>query len=84
MKLGSFNVRGLGSVVKKEEVRKLLVLNKLDFVCIQETKMEEFSGEIGKGIWGREGFCWCAENSSGRSGGILSFWDGNKFLRSSQ
>jgi exonuclease III len=36
----SFNVRGLGSSVKRRKVRDLVQAEKLDFLAIQETKME--------------------------------------------
>lgn len=43
MKIGSFNIRGLGSRVKKDEVFDFFTKNELDICCIQETKLEVFS-----------------------------------------
>lgn len=40
MRLCSYNIRGLGGAAKKQEVRKLIVKQKLDLLCLQETKLE--------------------------------------------
>jgi len=40
MKLLTYNVRGLGSIVKWREFKKLVLKDELDFICVQETKME--------------------------------------------
>jgi exonuclease III len=41
MKVVSWNCRGLGSRVKKEEVRKLLQIENPSILMIQETKMRD-------------------------------------------
>lgn len=84
MKIRSFNVRGLGSLVKKEEVYSFYTKNDLNFCCLQEIKMENFSERDGIGIWKSEGLSWGAEGSIGRSGGLLSFWDERVFECSSR
>lgn len=83
MKIGSFNIRGLGSQVKKDEVFSFFTKHELDLCCIQETKMEAFSEVEGRRVWKTAGVMWCYEGSVGRSGGILSFWDDNKIECSS-
>lgn len=50
MKIGSLNIRGLGSDAKKDEVADFLSKNNLDFCCLQETKMESFSDRDGRRI----------------------------------
>jgi len=40
MKIISFNIRGLGAVVKKREIRRLVLEKKPAVLCIQEMKME--------------------------------------------
>lgn len=72
MIISSWNIRGLGSLIKKDEVHPFLIKNKLDFCCIQETKMSGFSEEEGQQVWKSEGVRWYAEDSVGRSRGILS------------
>lgn len=84
MKIGSYNIRGLGSKIKKDEIHSFFINNKLDFCCVQETKIESFSDLVGRSIWKSASVGWYALGSRGRSGGILSFWDANKFLSSSQ
>lgn len=79
MKIGSFNIWGLGSKVKKEEVFSLFTKFELDVCCVQETKLESFSELDGRSLWGSLGLHWCSEGETGRSGGILTFWDDNRF-----
>lgn len=79
MKIGSFNIRGLGSVVKKDELCSFFEKSKFDICCVQETKMETFSDLEGLRIWKTRGISWCAEGAVGRSGGLLTFWDDQKF-----
>lgn len=43
MRIGSFNIRGLGRTAKKEEVRSFFFKSKLDVCCDQESKMVAFS-----------------------------------------
>lgn len=79
MKIGSLNIRGLGSDAKKDEVANFLFKNHLDFCCLQETKMASFSDRDGRRIWKNKAIRWHAEEAVGRSGGILSCWDESKF-----
>lgn len=51
MKIGSWNVRGLGCVAKKDEVFSFFSKFDLDICCIQETKIIAFSEEDGRRIW---------------------------------
>lgn len=37
MKLVSYNIRGLGGRVKKIEIRDVVMEDKMDLVCIQES-----------------------------------------------
>lgn len=83
MKIGSINIRGLGSKIKKGEVKSLFYNSSLDFYCVQETKIESWSVDCGREIWGWDQIDYCVLNSEGRSGGILSFWNRDKFVVSS-
>lgn len=51
MKIGSFNIRGLGDSVKKEEIHSFFSKFKLDFCCVQEMKLETFNDRVGWGLW---------------------------------
>lgn len=79
MKIVSFNVRGLGGRVKKRELKKLVNREKLDMMCIQETKLENISQRTCRAIWAGDDFEWCFLPSAGRSGGILCLWRDNSF-----
>lgn len=46
MKIVTFNVRGLGGRVKKRELKKLVKREKLDMLCVQETKLENITQRI--------------------------------------
>lgn len=83
MKIGSYNIRGLGSVIKKEDIFSFFTNNKLDFCCIQEMNIENFTEFVGRSIWKTSAVKWCAEGSRGRAGGLLAFWDERNFSSSS-
>jgi mannosylglycoprotein endo-beta-mannosidase len=74
MIVGSFNIRGLGSRVKRRKVRELIALEKLDFLALQETKLEGVSGSLCSNLWGSVECDWEFVPSEGASGGILSLW----------
>lgn len=50
MKIGSLNIRGLGSEAKKDDVQAFFSNNNLNFCCLQETKMEDFLVREGRRI----------------------------------
>jgi hypothetical protein len=54
----------------KELVRK----EKIDFLAIQETKLESVSDALCYSIWDSEDCHWCFLLDVGNSGGILSIW----------
>ncbi|KAK2449806.1 hypothetical protein QL285_008962 [Trifolium repens] len=70
----SFNIRGLGSRVKRRRVRDLVKEEKIDFLAIQETKMEVIPEALAFGLWGNSDCEWRYLPSNGNSGGVLSIW----------
>jgi len=60
--------------VKKNKVRNLVLHNKVDFLALQETKLEEITPSLCYSIWGNEDCMWAFRASKGSSGGILSIW----------
>lgn len=52
MRIASYNIRGLGGRIKKNAIRSLIKNEKLDFICIQETKMETMNSVLCQSIWG--------------------------------
>ncbi|XP_027337142.1 uncharacterized protein LOC113850807 [Abrus precatorius] len=73
--IGSFNSRGLGSEVKQKKVCEIVRSEGLEFLAIQETKLETCNRNLCAHLWGSMDFDWIALPSIGRSGGIFSLWD---------
>lgn len=72
MILGSMNIKGLGGRVKKKKIKALVNSNKLEFIAIQETKMEITDSNLCEYLWGSSSCGWVYNPSEGRVGGILS------------
>ncbi|KAF1893310.1 hypothetical protein Lal_00001766 [Lupinus albus] len=79
MKVATLNVRGLGGVVKKKAVRSLVRSKQIDFLCIQETKLENIDSTLCSKLWVDSDFDWDFLPSIGKSGRILSMWRKEKF-----
>ncbi|MCH80013.1 LINE-1 reverse transcriptase like, partial [Trifolium medium] len=60
--------------VKKRKVRDLISVEKVDFLALQETKLEAVSGSFCNSLWGSAECDWVALPAVGNSGGILSIW----------
>jgi exonuclease III len=69
-----FNARGLVGVLKRKKIKKLVMEQKVDFLAIQETKMEVISDAVCRNLWCDDDFQWACLPSVGNSGGILSIW----------
>ncbi|KAF1894928.1 hypothetical protein Lal_00022422 [Lupinus albus] len=78
--VATLNVRGLGGAVKKKAVRSLVHKENLDFICIQETKLEHIDCNLCSNLWDGSDFDWVFQPSIGKSGGILSMWRKDKFV----
>ncbi|XP_019459903.1 PREDICTED: uncharacterized protein LOC109359661 [Lupinus angustifolius] len=52
-----------------------------DLRDVEETKLEVCDDSLCFGLWGNKNCDWEFSPSSGRSGGILSLWDSNKFQK---
>jgi len=74
MIITTFNSRGLGGVSKRNKIKELVRSNRVEFLAIQETKMEEISANLCYNLWGGEDCDWAFLPSEGNSGGILSIW----------
>ncbi|GKV32708.1 hypothetical protein SLEP1_g41295 [Rubroshorea leprosula] len=81
MKILSFNVRGLGGILKKKEVGKLVKAERPDFLFLQETKLEKADGNLCRMLWNSDGFDWVMKGSSGASGGMVCVWDKLQFTK---
>jgi len=71
----SWNVRGLGGMEKRKEVKEL-VKEKYPFVlCLQETKMQSIYDFVCTSIWGPLNCDYSFSPSVGASGGLLTVWN---------
>jgi hypothetical protein len=75
MKIASWNVRGLGRVDKRKEVRKLVGEKHPLIVCLQETKLQACDDFLCTSVWGDSPFGFSFRPSVGASGGLLTLWD---------
>ncbi|KAK2458146.1 DNA-(apurinic or apyrimidinic site) endonuclease [Trifolium repens] len=74
MIVSSFNIRGLGGALKRRRIKELIRNHRIDFLAIQETKLEVITDSLCFNLWGSHDCNWAYLPSEGRSGGILSIW----------
>ncbi|PWA87879.1 RNA-directed DNA polymerase, eukaryota, Reverse transcriptase zinc-binding domain protein [Artemisia annua] len=75
--------QGLAQKAKKDWVKELCVKNKVNFLSLQETKMEDIELFSVKMSWGNFAFDYIHSASVGNSGGILCVWDPSSFHKTS-
>ena len=82
MKVVSWNCRGLGGSQKLEVIKRIKTMESASILLLQETKKsDEESIALLKSIWiNGKGL---AVSASGASGGILCWWNSDKFELSS-
>ena len=66
---------GLNDKDKRLRMRNLIKLWKADVICLQETKMAEFSHQVIQSLWGNQHVDWTSLGSNGAASGILLMWD---------
>ncbi|GJR55734.1 RNA-directed DNA polymerase, eukaryota [Tanacetum coccineum] len=66
---------------QKDWVKELCIKNKVNFLAIQETKLENMDLWCVKACWGNYAFDFVHSDSVGNSGGILCIWDPNSFRK---
>ncbi|GJR31199.1 RNA-directed DNA polymerase, eukaryota [Tanacetum coccineum] len=74
---------GLTHKAKKDWVKELCTKNKVNFMGLQETKMEAINLFDVRACWGNANFDCVHSDSVRKSGGILCIWDTSSFSRSS-
>lgn len=74
----SWNIRGLGSSIKKRALKEILYHNQIDIVGIQETKLESFSSRTLNALSNTVTH-WTTKSSNGASGGLLLGINESKF-----
>ncbi|GAU48313.1 hypothetical protein TSUD_405300 [Trifolium subterraneum] len=75
MKIVSWNIRGLGGMEKRQEIRKLDVNQNPSLLCIQETKLQVCDSAVCSALWGNSPYAFSYRPSVGASGGLLTLWD---------
>ena len=75
LRILSWNVRGANDCEKRKVIRALIKGQKLDLMCLQETKMQEMSRIIVRILGVGRCLDWKTLNSRGVSGGVLVLWD---------
>nr|GEU74695.1 RNA-directed DNA polymerase, eukaryota [Tanacetum cinerariifolium] len=68
IKILSLNVQGLSQKTKKDWVKELSTKHRVNFLALQETKMERISHMDVKFIWGNSNFQFVSSDSVGNSG----------------
>ncbi|GJY52247.1 RNA-directed DNA polymerase, eukaryota [Tanacetum coccineum] len=77
-----YNMDGcLGNKAKKGWIQELNTKHRVNFVALQETKMEKMDLFSIKALWGNLSFNYAFSPSIGYSGGILCVWDPRLFVK---
>ena len=79
MNIITFNVRGLGRGLKWPAIRRLVNKQKIDMICLQETKKEVINKSMCQALWGDSDVSWEAQQATNSAGGILCLWSENSF-----
>ncbi|XP_057418630.1 uncharacterized protein LOC130712829 [Lotus japonicus] len=66
MILLSYNVRGVGNVAKRKVIREVVCRNHVEFLCLQETKLQNIDRRLCAQLWGDSDFDWKAVAAENR------------------
>ena len=69
------NVRGANDSDKRKVIKVLIKKNKVDLVCLQETKIQGMSRGLVRSLGVGRFLEWGAVDSRGAAGVIVVFWD---------
>ena len=75
LKLLSWNVRGANDSSKRKIIKTFIRNQKIDLLCIQETKIQPMSEGMVRSLGSRRFLDWRALDADGATGGILICWD---------
>ncbi|RVX10943.1 hypothetical protein CK203_013310 [Vitis vinifera] len=75
MKIITWNVRGANDSSKRKIIKNYIRNQRVDLMCIQETKIQEMSEGIVRNLGSGRFLDWRALNAEGATGGILICWD---------
>ncbi|RVW43663.1 hypothetical protein CK203_080464 [Vitis vinifera] len=75
VKILSWNVRGANDSSKRKVIKTFIRNQRVDLICIQETKMQLMTDSIARSLGSGRFLDWKAVNAEGASGGIFICWD---------
>ena len=75
VKIMSWNVRGVNDPDRRKIIRNFIRNQRVDLVCIQETKIQEMTTAVARSLGVGRLSDWRALNAEGSAGGIILFWD---------
>ena len=75
VKILSWNVRGVNDSEKRKVIRNFIRTQRVDLVCLQETKIQGMNKDSVHSIGVGKFLEWKALDAEGTAGGILLFWD---------
>ena len=75
VKIMSWNVRGVNDPDKRKIIRNFIRNQRVDLVCLQETKIQEMTTAVARRLGVGRLSDWRALNAEGSAGGIILFWD---------
>ncbi|GKB43407.1 RNA-directed DNA polymerase, eukaryota, partial [Tanacetum coccineum] len=75
----SQDIERLGQKAKKEWIKEINFKHNINFLTLQETKMDKISHMDIKFIWGNSNYQFVVSDSVGNSGGILCVWESSVF-----
>ena len=78
LKLLSWNVRGANNLNKRNVIRNFIRSQRVDLVCLQETKLQNLSSADARSLGVGRLADWRVVEAEGSAGGVLVFWDTRK------
>ena len=75
IKIISWNVRGVNDPDKRRVIKSFLRSNRVDLVCLQETKVQQMNNVTARSLGVGRFLNWRALNAEGSARGILLLWD---------
>ncbi|GJT66456.1 RNA-directed DNA polymerase, eukaryota [Tanacetum coccineum] len=82
MNILSINIRGLKKRRKRIWIKDMCFKHNIHFLGLQETKMTKLELFRLKSMWGNFQFDYACSMARDRSGGLISMWDPNLFVKS--
>jgi len=71
MKIITYNIRGLRRGVKWAAIRRMVIKERVDMLCLQETKKEQIDKFVCQAIWGDIEVRWEKQPMCNRAQGLL-------------